>query len=816
MSEISEANQVAKPRKPSLLLKWSWRELWHGQLWPVAVALTLIIACVFALSALVVRVEKIMVDQGRTMIAADLVFRSANPLEPSLLDQARELGLTVTRQTRFGTMAFSEQEMQLVSVKAVGSDFPLRGELVLQGAEMQSRVRPGELWLAERLFSLLAVQRGDKIAIGDAELTVAGKIAQEPELSFNPFSQMPAVLIHNRDLAQTGAVQPGSRVQFRAYFSGPDDKLEQLQQAIELQPGQRWISETTQGRTGDLIERARQYLSLTLILVILMATATLVLTCWHYTSTRIESVAMMKSLGASKRWLWQWLARQLSLLFVIAAVAGLTIGWLLEFLLRLPLSDVLPEPLPEIGMTPLFVSLTVALLVAIPGVGISLLRLVDAPAISVIQQQADWPAKKQGYALVLLPVMAALIWFGSNKFMWLTLAGLAALLGILALLGLLVVALLRRGKWGAAIKLALSRIGRSPLATGAQLAALTSSLMLLAVIWLLRSDLLADWQQTLPADAPNVFALNIAPEQQLGYLAELDRNQVVRSESYPVIRGRLTAINQQDLLAKKNKGEERDESLRRELNFTWRDTLPVHNTLLEGEWSPSSGVSVESGIAERLGITLGDELTFSVSSQPFSTIVTSIRQVEWRNMRPNFYFIFTPDVVADLPATWLVSYRIEFDQNTLINQLGRDYPTVTLLDLRTMATRIQAILQQVSLSLSVLAVLGVSSGLLLVLTLLRLSLSQREQEIKLYRTLGASRQRISATVWGEYGIMALIAGMMAAAGAETVVAALLKWGFELPVQGHPWLWVVLPVLSLALVVVIIRSMIKRLLMPLKG
>ncbi len=180
------------------------------------------------------------------MIAADLVFRSANPLEPSLLDQARELGLTVTRQTRFGTMAFSEQEMQLVSVKAVGSDFPLRGELVLQGAEMQSRVRPGELWLAERLFSLLAVQRGDKIAIGDAELTVAGKIAQEPELSFNPFSQMPAVLIHNRDLAQTGAIQPGSRVQFRAYFSGPDDKLEQLQQAIELQPGQRWISETTQ------------------------------------------------------------------------------------------------------------------------------------------------------------------------------------------------------------------------------------------------------------------------------------------------------------------------------------------------------------------------------------------------------------------------------------------------------------------------------------------------------------------------------------------------------------------------------------------
>ncbi|MCW8331636.1 FtsX-like permease family protein [Photobacterium sp. SDRW27] len=816
MTEMSDVEQVVKPRTQPFLWRWSWRELWHGQLWPVAVALTLIIACVFALSALVVRVEKIMVDQGRSMIAADLVFRSANPLEASLLSKARELGLTISQQTRFGTMAFSEQEMQLVSVKAVESDFPLRGDLVLQGEAVQHRVKPGELWLAERLFSLLAVERGDVIAIGDAELTVAGKIVQEPELSFNPFSQMPAVLIHGSDLAKTGAIQPGSRVQFRAYFSGPDEQLNLLQKAVTLQPGQRWISETTQGRTGDLIERARQYLSLTLILVILMATATLVLTCLHYTSTRVETVAMMKSLGASKRWLWQWLARQLTMLFFIAALAGLSIGWLLEFLLRLPLSDVLPDPLPEIGLTPLVISLLVALLVAIPGGGISLLRLVDAPAVSVIQQQVDWPVKRNSYALMLVPIVAALVWFGSNKFMWLTLAGLAALLTVLALLGLLIVALLKRGRWGAAIKLALSRISRSPLATGAQLAALTSSMMLLAVIWLLRTDLLADWQQTLPVDAPNVFALNISPAQQQDYLSMLDTNRVSRSESYPVIRGRLTAINQQDLLAEKEAGTARDESLRRELNFTWRDTLPVHNKLIDGKWSQSKGVSVESGIAERLGITLGDELAFNVNSQAFSATVTSIRQVEWRNMRPNFYFIFTPDVMAELPATWLLSFRIEADQHALINQLGRDFPTVTLLDLRMMATRIQAILQQVSLSLSVLAILGVSSGLLLVLTLLRLSLSQRRDEIKLYRTLGASRRRISATVWCEYGIMALIAGVMATLGAETVVATLVKWGFELPVQGHPWLWIVLPLLSLVLVVVIIRSMLRQLLLPLKG
>ncbi|UXI01949.1 ABC transporter permease [Photobacterium sp. TY1-4] len=814
MTEMSDTHTLAKPARTSMLLKWSWRELWHGQLWPVAVALTLIIACVFALAALVVRVEKIMVDQGRSMIAADLVFRSADPISEPLLAQAQSLGLTVSQQTRFGTMAFSDTQMQLVSVKAVDSRFPLRGELILQGEQRHSQVRPGELWLSERLFSLLAVKPGDAVSIGDATLTVSGHIVSEPELSFNPFSQMPAVLIHASDLAKTGAIQPGSRVRFLAYFNGPDAQLKQFQQAVTLSPGQRWISETTQGQTGEMIERARQYLSLTLFLVILMATATLVLTCLHYSATRVEAVAMMKSLGASKRWLWRWLARQLAMLFAISAVAGLSLGGLLEFLLRLPLADVLPDPLPEMGLMPFAASLMVALLVAIPGMGISLLRLVDAPAISVIQQQVAWPKKRQGYALIALPVVAALLWFGSNKFMWLTLGGLAALFLVLAALGLGLVGLLKRGTWRSAVRLALSRISRSPLATGAQLAALTSSLMLLAVIWLLRTDLLADWQQTLPADAPNVFALNISPQEQARYLAELDNNRVARSDSYPVIRGRLTAINQQDMLAVSR--EERDESLRRELNLTWRESMPVHNTLLAGTWATQSGVSVESGIAERLGIELGDELTFTVNSQPFSATVTSLRQVEWRNMRPNFYFIFTPDVMADLPATWLLSYRIEADQDALINQLGRDFPTVTLLDLRIMATRIQAILQQVSLSLSVLAALGVCSGLLLVLTLLRLSLSQRAQEIQLYRTLGASRKRISATLWSEYGIMALLAGVMAAVGAEVVMAALMIWGFELPVQTHSVLWLVLPLLSLALVVVIIRTMIRQLLLPLRG
>ncbi|MGF1784511.1 ABC transporter permease [Photobacterium swingsii] len=847
MSELSETSVATQQRSPHLLSRWSWRELWQGQLWPVAVALTLIIACVFALSALVVRVEKIMTDQGRSVLAADLVLVSGNPIDDDTLASASQRGLTVSAQTRFGTMAFSDENMQLVSVKAVANDFPLRGNLALSSGEAASvqsqHVQPGELWLAERLFSLLAVKEGDDVMIGDAQFTVSGLIAQDPELSFNPFSQMPAVLIHYDDIARTGAVQLGGRVQYRMYFVGADDAVASFRQSIELQAGQRWISESTQGRTGDLIDRARQYLSLTLILVIIMASATLVLTCQHYTASRRETVAMMKSLGARKAWLWRWLAGQLLMLFAFSAVLGVGLGALLETLLRLPLGDILPDPLPPMGLTPILTSVLVALLVAIPGMGISLIKLVNTPAIAVMQPEGSAQsgsgllntglsnanqASLWRFGLVLLPLGALLIWFGDNTLMWLTLLGLAVMLILLATIGVAVVALLRKKRWGPAMQLALSRIGRSPLATGAQLAALTASLMLLAVIWLLRTDLLADWQQTLPPDAPNVFALNISEAETQPYLAALDAQNIEHSSMYPVIRGRLVASNGEQFLSNNqipqdNKNAQAsgvqaqpDEALRRELNFTWRESPPVHNQVIAGSWGGEGTVSVEQGIAERLSIQVGDELAFTVNSQPFSAVVGSIRQVEWRNMRPNFYFIFSPDVVAELPATFLVSFRIGADQSPLLNQLGRDYPTVSLMDLRTMASRIQLMLQQVSLSLSVLAALGVVSGLLLVLTLLRLGLSQRQQEMKLYRTLGASRQRISATVWSEYGMMALIAGLMATMGAEGMVAALVHFGFELSPQWHPSLWLGLPVIAVGLVLALAQSMLPKLLQPLKS
>ncbi|PMH09904.1 ABC transporter permease [Vibrio splendidus] len=796
------------------LFSWSIEEIRHGQLWPVSIALTLIIACVFALSALAERMEQVIVKQGKDALTADSVFISANPIPQPLLDLIQVEQLESSQLTRFSTMAFSDNSMQLVTVKAVESNYPLRGEMILEGADnaVSNHVEPGELWLDERIFAQLEVEVGDSVTIGDADLTITGRISQEPGLSFNPFQQMPAVLIHNSDVEATGAIQPGSRVSFRLFLNGDDALLKTAQDSIELTPSDRWRTQDSASRTNDMFESTTQYLSLTVAIVVIMAATTLVLTCQHYVASRRKTIAMLKSLGASKQWIIKWLSAQVFLLVVIGAVLGIGIGIGLEFLLRIPLGDLLPTPLPSYGAEPAILAIVSSILIGVPALGIPLIGLVNTSAISVIQSNHQLRESYKKYLLLLVPIIPMMLMYGDNLLVWIVLAGIACLFLVLAFVSTLVLRLVSKLPTSTSMRLALSRINRTPLATGIQFGSLALSLMLLSIIWLVRSDLLSDWQQTLPENAPNAFALNIASYEKDSYLETIDANEVERTQAFPIIRGRLTTINGVEAAKYSDTSEETD-ALSREINFTWGDSLPEYNDVLEGAWTQEQGVSVESGVAEQLGLKIGDELSFTINSQNVSAKVNSIRKVEWREMKPNFYFIFTPDVLSSIPSTWLVSFRLEEQHNQMLNELSRNHPTVSLMDIRKMGSKIQELLKQIVWSITVLAALGVVAGLLLIFTLLRLSLSQRQQEIRLYRTLGASKKRILNTIWCEYGLMALVAGSIAALGSELSVAGVMNFGFELEPSLHPMLWVALPVLTFITLAAVVNSLIKRLLAP---
>ncbi|ELP5727701.1 ABC transporter permease [Vibrio vulnificus] len=800
------------------LMQWSLEEIRHGNLWPISVALVLIISSVFALSALATRMEQVIVKQGKDALTADTVFVSANPLPPMLLSAAGAQGNAVnaTRMTRFATMAFSDHEMQLVTVKAVESNYPLLGELRLLGKSgIVTKVAPGELWLDARVKERLNVNVGDNVTIGDADFAVTGFIESEPGLSFNPFQQMPAVYIHLEDVEKTGAVQIGSRVQYRLYLTGEKGQLQPIKESVPLTPSDRWRDQENADRSSEVFERTSQYLSLTVAIVIIMAATTLVLTCQNYVVTRRQTIAMLKSIGARRGWIVRWLAIQLTILFAIASAIGIVIGLGLEQLLRIPLKDLLPDPLPSFGIEPFVVSLATALCIAIPALGIPLSALLTTSAVSVMQasdneKNLNW----RSFALVLVPIVPMLLNYYNNVMVWMVLLSMVTLFVVLALIGLGLSRLLIRFPLSTPVKLALSRINRSAMSSGLQLGALALSLMLLAIIWLVRTDLLMDWQKTLPADAPNVFALNIADYEKEAYLTALDQNQIQRSEAFPIIRGRFTEINGATVSEQEDGGKrERSDAVSRELNLTWSDTLPSYNQVIEGQWSPVNAVSVESDVASELGIKVGDVLTFVISSQTFKAQVNTIRKVEWRDMKPNFYFIFSNDVMASMPGSYLVSYRIEDQQVGVLNELSRAHPTVTVLDIRTMATKIQSLIEQIVWSISILAILGVVAGLMLIFTLLRLSLSQRQQEIRLYRTLGASKKRVTQTIWAEFGLMAFIASIVATFGAELAVTGVMRFGFELTTQWHPQLWIMLPAIALITLLAVVASLIKKLLTP---
>ncbi|WP_375749864.1 ABC transporter permease [Vibrio sp. HN007] len=797
----------------SRLFRWSIEEIRHGQLWPVAVALTLIIACVFALSALAERMEQVIVKQGRDALTADLVYSSSNPIPEVLTSTvSSQSNVESASLVRYGTMSFSDTDMQLVTVKAVDDNYPLRGELSLDnGSQRKGFVSPGELWLDERVFSLLNVEMGDSVTIGDADYVISGRVAQEPGISFNPFQQMPSVYIHASDIEKTGALQLGSRVRFNLYLQGNDAALNTIKDSIELTPSDRWRDQDSSTRNNELFGTTTQYLSLTVAIVIIMAATTLVLTCQSYVASRLQTVAMLKSMGATKRWLVRWLSMQVILLFVVGSTFGLILGTGLEILLRVPLDGLLPDPLPGYGITPALVSLLSCALIGIPALGIPLYSLITTSAVNVMQAE-ERKTNRKAFWLLLVPLLPMIAIYWNNMLVWLVLGGIIGLFALLAAVSIVFIRVVSKLPLSTSLKLAVSRISRSSIASGIQFGALALSLMLLAIIWLVRTDLLADWQQTIPTNAPNVFSINIAPYEKDSYLETLDSNNIERSDAYPIIRGRVATINNSE--AKTYQGvDKQSDSLQREINFTWADSIPERNPILEGEWTDKGGVSVESEIATELNLKIGDTLGFVINSKTVTATVNSIRQVEWREMKPNFYFVFTPDVLEQLPATWMVSYRIADGQNRFLSELSRSFPTVSILDIRSMGSKLQALLAQIIWSVTVLAGLGVVAGILLIFTLLRLSLSQRQDEIRLYRTLGASKKRIKQTIWSEYGLMALVAGIVSSIGAEASVAGLMTWGFELESNLHPALWVILPILAFAVLALTLNTLIRKLLSP---
>lgn len=774
-----------------MIARWFWREWRSPSLLIVWLALSLAVACVLALGSIGDRMEKGLSQQSREFMAGDRTLRSSREVPAEWIDEARRLGLTVGEQLSFATMTFAGDTPQLADVKAVDDTYPLYGQLETQPPGLKPQA--GSVLLSPRLMALLNLKIGDTLDVGDATLRIAGEVIQEPDAGFNPFQMAPRLMMNTADVAKTGAVQPGSRVSWRYKYAGTPQQLADYEKWLlpKLGPEHRWIGlQQDDSALGKSLERSQQFFLLSALLTLLLAVAAVAVAMSHYCRSRYDLVAILKTLGAGRAQLRKLIVGQWLLLLALAAVAGGAMGAGLEQILLLMLKPVLPVALPPASGWPWLWAIGAMVVISLL-VGLRPYRLLLATLpLRVLRQDIVanvWPLKFY-IPLVCAVVVLLLAWLmGGSPLLWAVLAGAVVLALLCGALGWGLLWMLKRLTLKALpLRLAVNRLLRQPWSTLSQLAAFSLSFMLLALLLVLRGDLLDRWQQQLPPESPNYFLINIAPEQVAAVKTFLAGHHVTATEFYPIVRARLTQINGQ--AAESNK----DEALNRELNLTWRSERPDHNPLVAGSWPPKAGeVSIEEGLAQRLAIKTGDSVTFTGDTQEFSATVTSVRKVDWESLRPNFFFIFPPNALDEQPQSWLTSFRWD-NGNTLLTQLNREFPTVSLLDIGAILRQVGQVLTQVSRALEVMVVLVTACGILLLLAQVQVGMRQRYQELVVWRTLGAGKSLLRTTLWAEFALLGVVSGIVAAIGAEVALAMLQTKVFDFPWSPDWRLWVMLP------------------------
>ena len=774
-----------------MIWRWFWREWRSPSLLIVWLALTLAVACVLALGSISDRMEKGLSQQSRDFMAGDRTLRSSRPVPEAWLTQAREEGLAISRQLSFTTMTFAQETPQLADVKAVDNAYPMFGTLQTEPPGL--RPVAGSVLVAPRLLALLDLRVGEPIEVGDATLRIAGTVIQEPDSGFNPFQTAPRLLMNLADVEKTGAIQPGSRLSWRYQFSGDAAPLARYDRWIEprLKAGERWIStENSEDALGRSMQRAQQFLLLSALLTLLLAIAAVAVAMSHYCRSRYDLVAVLKTLGATRRALQRLIIGQWLAVLLLAGITGSALGQGIELLLLTMLKPVLPASLPAASLWPWFWALGTLFVISLL-VGLRPYRLLMATQpLRVLRRDAVarvWPLRLYLPVMALVVVALLALLLGGSKMLWALLTGVLLLALLLAVLGWGTLLLLRRlVVRNLALRLAINRLLRQPAMTLSQLAAFSLSFMLLALLLVMRGDLLDRWQQQLPPDAPNYFLLNITQAQVPQVRDFLQQHQIKPETFYPVVRARLVELNG------KAADPRQDNALNRELNLTWQAQRPDHNPLLAGSWPPRAGeVSIEAELAQRLGVKPGDTLTFSGDTQQFSARISSLRKVDWESLRPNFFFIFPPGALDQQPQTWLTSFRMANDP-ALLAQLNRAFPTLSLLDIGSIMKQIGQVLAQVSQALEIMVVLVTLCGVLLLLAQIQIGMRQRRQELVVYRTLGASRRLLRGTLWCEFALLGVVSGIAAALGAEAALWALQRKIFDFPWQPDWTLWFALP------------------------
>ena len=816
----------------SLILRFASRDWRAGELRLLLSALLLAVGSVSSISLFVDRLQRALVAESTSFLAADRVIDASREIPDGFRSAARERGLTTADLMTFPTMVSptgagdqSAERAQLASVKAATVGYPLRGVLrttatpFTTGEVTRDLPGLGEAWLDSRLFPALGVAIGDKVTVGYAELVVTRVLTAEPDRGGNFFEFAPRLLMRAEDVPATEVIQPGSRIGYRLLIAGDEADLAAMKGAVEsqLRPNYRWRSIRDANETIDrALGRAESFLLLGGLLAVLLAGIAVALGANRYARRHFDHVGVLKTLGATPSQIqWGYLG-VLGVLGVAAALLGLLLGALVHLGIIAALGGYLPVSLPLPGPRPILLGLATGFICLIAFALPPLLALKKISPMRVIRRDLDGgvaPAVTYGCAIV--GSLGLLVWYSGSVFLtfWALLGAFVAG-GTFAVMALL---LLRSGRVlgmqaGSVWRLALAGLQRRYRENVAQIMIFGFAIMLLLIMLLVRTGLIDEWRAQIPKDTPNHFVMNVAADEADAVGALLTSRTGVDAELVPMIRGRITEVNETPTRewARARREESRDgrggREMRGERNLTFADELPANNTVVAGEWwngAPAEPlISLEEEYAEDTGLVIGDRVAFDIGGLPLVATVSSLRRVEWDSLRPNFYIVFSPSALDGYPATYMTSFFLEREQKAFLNELLSQHPTITVIEVDAIVAQVTSIIDRVSQAVELLLYLVLAAGALVLLASIQSSRDQRLKEHALLRALGGTRKLISGALATEFAALGLFAGIVAVAGAEITVWALNSQVFELATELHPRLWVAGPALGMAVIAVV--------------
>jgi len=777
-----------------------------GRLAILFAALVLAVAATGSVGLFTERVRAALQQQSGDALGGDALLKSRDPLPASTLAALQQTGVGITPVVTFASVAAAGELTSLVSVKAVAEGYPRRGELKLAresfGAmTLADGIPPrGTAWVDARLLTDLQLPLDQSFQLGTLTLKATALIAYEPDRGGGFTDLAPRILIHADDLAASGLLSAGSRASYTLQLAGSAAQLAAAE-ALPRADKTQWVT-PQQGRpeVKATLDRAGQFLDIAGLAAALLAAAAVALSARQHGEALRDEIALLKTLGARQRFLLQALGLHLLLLGVAAAVLGSALAWGGQLAISQLLAGVLQVVLPPPSLTPLLAASGLSLILLLGFAAPPVLAARRTPPLRVLARDLSADASRAAPFAAVLAVAALLLgWLKTPQLALTVLLGAAAAAAVLALLAWLAVRALvpLKNRVGAAWRFGLGNIARRQGATVAQVVALGLALLALLLITVVRQDLLNGWQRQLPAGTPNQFLINIQPDQVEPLRAFFAERQYPPLALWPMARGRLLAVNDQPVSAESYEDEETQRWINREFNLSWTDTFGDDNELLEGEWWDESArgqpwLSAEDYVLERLKLKLGDTLTIDVAGTPHTLTVKNFRKARWDRFRPNFFLVTPPGVLdkaGDAAGVqWLTSFYLPNSDKTVLRDLVRQFPNVTVFDLEATLGQVRGIVERVVRAVEFVFLFALVAGLLVLLAAVEGTRHLRARETAILRTLGARTATLRAGLIAEYAVLGLIAGFVATSAAQAVAWLLAVQVFDLPFAFSPTLW----------------------------